>query len=282
MRINCANQISSLSTTYESFDSISKIYQAANSRSNTKLTFDLERASHGDANLAAVCASVSFILSKSGNTLDLGPRKHGFNKVKMSKDLFGFRISSYAFLRLSFWTGGTEVRIFESGNFIAFNDYLIQEAFRKDWKRHIPGHYLTDVKRFLRELYKNCTEHMNSNDPIFVASSFKNGNLSFTIADCGSGFLRQVTEVDDEVITEQRAITWALDGKSIKRMSGDGSLNQLGDYCWFNEGSLLVVSGNSSVEYKEDGNHICKKLSSPMRGSIISFSIKVVMPEFCT
>lgn len=281
MRVNCNTEIPFLSKTHESFDSISKIYQAANSKSNTRLTFNLERASHGDANLAAVCASVSFILGKSENALDLGPKKHGYNKVSISRDMFGFRISSYAFLRLTFWSGGTEVRIFEPGNFLEFNDYLVRDAIRKNWKRQIPYHYMLDAKDFLRKLYENCTEHMGCNDPIFFASSFKDGILSFTVADCGQGFLRQINKVDDEVITEKQAIKWALDGKSIKRSDRDGILKQLGDYCWFNEGSLLVVSGNSSVEYKEDGNHDCRKLSAPMKGSIINFSIKVVMPKFC-
>lgn len=280
MRINCRTDLPCLTNSILVFDSLSKIYQTATKRSNTILTFDLENVSNGDANLSAVCASIGFVLGKSGNKLDIGPLKYGYNKIRISNDLFGFRVSSYAFIRQTFCLGGTDVKIIKPGDLLAFNDYLIHHVIRKDWKKDIPIHYSLDAKNFLRRLYSNCSEHSGTIDPIFVSSSFKNNVLSFTIADCGDGFLKGVNSVDDEVITENQAIKWTMNGKSIKHQGSYGLLKELGDYCWFNSGKLIVVSGNASIEYKEDGEHECKKLSTPIRGSIVIFSLKVVMPKF--
>lgn len=274
MRVTCKTELPSLSTTYKAFDSLARIYAEANSRTNTKMTFNLERASHGDGNISAVCASIGFVLNKSQNTLDIGPRKHGYNKVRLFKDMFGYRCS-HAFQRLTFYSNGTEVRVFEPGMDIEFGEYLVNEVIRHDWRTSIPVHYWPEVKEFLRRLYHNCTEHMDCDDPVFFSSSFRNSILTFTIADCGSGFLKQVNKVDDEVITEKQAIVWAMRGNSVKNNVSGGTLKQLGDYCWFNEGSLLVVSGSASVEYRENGIHEVQKLSSPIRGAVINFSIKI-------
>lgn len=278
MRVTCKTELPSLSTTHKAFDSLASIYNDASSRTNTKMTFNLDKAAHGDANISAVCASIGFVLSKTQNSLEIGPRKHGYNKVKLAKDIFGYRCS-YAFQRLTFYSNGTEVRIFEPNMEMYFKNYLINDAIRKDWRNLIPVHYWIDVKDFLLKLYRNCSEHMNCNDPVFFSSSFKNNMLTFTVADCGHGFLKQVSKVDDEIITEKQAIVWAMQGKSVKRENFGGTLKELGDYCWFNEGSMLVVSGNASIEYKENGFHEVQKLSSPIRGAIINFSVKINKQE---
>lgn len=280
MRVTCTSELPSLSTTHKAFDKLSRIYNEANAKSNTKMTFNLEKASHGDGNLSAVCASIAFTLGKSQNSLEIGPRKHGYNKVKLAKDMFGYRCS-YAFQRLTFWSNGTEVMILEADRMIEFTEYLVNHAIRPDWRSMIPIHYLIEIKKFLRELYRNCSEHMDCDDPVFLSSSFKNSILTFTIADCGAGFLKKINKAENEITTENQAIGWALHGKSTKGCGFGGTLKDLGDYCWFNEGSLLVVSGNSSVEYKEDGIHEVQKLSAPIRGSIVNFSVKIVKQELC-
>lgn len=274
MRVTCKNELPSLSTTHQAFDSLAKIYSEANTRTNTKMTFNLEKASHGDANISAVCASIGFVLGKSQNTLEIGPRKHGYNKVTLAKDMFGYRCS-YSFQRLTFHSNGTEVSILEPGMYIDFGKYLLNDAIRQEWRKSIPVHYWIDVREFLLKLYRNCTEHSDCSDPIFFAASFKNKMLTFTIADCGFGFLKQVNKVRDEVITEKQAINWALNGASVKGNGSGGTLKELGDFCWFNEGSLFIVSGNTSVEYSENGVHEVRKLSSPIRGAVVNFSIRI-------
>ena len=278
MRVTCKTELPSLSTTHQAFDTLAKIYFEANSRSNTKMTFNLEKASHGDANISAVCASIGFVLGKSQNSLDIGPRKHGYNKVKLAKDMFGYRCS-YAFQRFTFHSNGSEVKVIEPNRELEFRSYLIEDAIRPDWRKFIPVHYWVDVKDFLLKLYRNCSDHSNTDDPIFISSSFKNNVLTFTIADCGSGFLKQVRNVRDGIASEAQAIAWAMNGSSVKGDDYSRTLKELGDYCWFNEGSLLVVSGNSSVEYKENGVHEVQKLTSPIRGAVINFSIKIEKSE---
>lgn len=274
MRVTCKTEIPSLSTTHKAFDSLAKIYSEANSRTNTKMTFNLEKASHGDGNIAAVCASIGFVLNKSQNTLDIGPRKHGYNKVRLLKDMFGYRCS-HAFQRLTFHSNGTEVLVLEPNKETEFRDYLVNHAIRPDWRTLIPVHYWIDVKYFLLKLYHNCTEHMDCNDPVFLSSSFKSNVLTCTIADCGHGFLNPVKKITNEVVTEEQAIIRAMTGMSVRGSGSGGTLKNLGDYCWFNEGSLLIVSGNTSVEYSENGVHEVRKLSSPIRGAVINFSIKI-------
>lgn len=278
MRVTCKNELPSLSTTHKAFDSLARIYSEANSRTNTKMTFNLEKASHGDGNIAAVCASIGFVLNKSQNTLDIGPRKHGYNKVRLFKDMFGYRCS-HTFQRFTFHSNGTEVRVLEPNKEIEFRHYLVNQAIRSDWRSLIPVHYWIDVKDFLLKLYRNCTEHMDCSDPVFFSSSFKHDVLTFTIADCGHGFLKSVKQVTSEVFTEEQAITRAMTGMSVKGNGFGRTLKELGDYCWFNEGSLLIVSGNTSVEYSENGVHEVRKLSSPIRGSVINFSVKIEKQE---
>lgn len=274
MRVTCKTELPSLTTTHNAFDSLARIYNDANNRTNTKMTFNLEKASYGDGNISAVCASIGFVLNKSQNTLDIGPRKHGYNKVRLHKDMFGYRCS-HAFQRLTFHSNGTEVRVIEPNKEIEFRDYLVNQAIRSDWRSLIPVHYWSDVKDFLLKLYMNCSEHMNCDDPIFVSSSFKNKTLTFTMADCGDGFLKRTRRVTSEVVNEEQAIIRAITGMSVKSNGLGGMLKELGDYCWFNEGSLLIVSGNTSVEYRENGVHEVRKLSSPIRGAVVNFSIKI-------
>lgn len=50
------------------------------------------------------------------------------------------------------------------------------------------------MKAFVRELFKNTTEHSNTQESIFV-SSFCDGNrLHFTIVDCKYGFQKQFSK----------------------------------------------------------------------------------------
>lgn len=275
MRLNCDSRISYLSTGFESFDSISKIFIKAHSHKKTKVTFNLDRVSRNEANLSSVCAAVSFMLEKSQNTLDIGPRKFGYNKVRFAKDLLGYHCTSSAFLGLTKWTGGTPVHIFDQEDQARFAHYLLNSAFRKDWKSDIPVHYEFRIKKFLKELFKNAVDHMEHKEPIFISSSFKNGYLRFTIADCGWGFLKQIKKVDENVISDKEAISWALSGKSVKGLDRSRTLKTLGDYCLGNGGSLIVVSGNYSVKYGKHQEHEYNQLAAPFRGSIINLSIKI-------
>jgi hypothetical protein len=275
MRLNCNSRIPYLKTSYKSFDSISKIFINAHCKRNAKVTFNLDRVSQNDANLSSVCAAVSFMLEKSQNTLDIGPRKFGYNKVRFSKDLLGYHCTSAAFLGLTYWTGGTPVHIFDQEDEAGFSDYLLHSAFRKDWKSDIPVHYKIRIKEFLKELFKNAVDHRDNKEPIFISSSFKDGYIKFTIADCGRGFLKQISKVDKKVIGDREAISWALKGKSIKGLDRSNTLKCLGDYCLGNGGSLIVLSGNYSVKYGRHQEHEYNQLSAPFRGSIINLSIKI-------
>lgn len=275
MRLNSDSKIPYLSTSYESFDSISKIFVNAHSHKKAKVTINLERVSRGDANLFSVCAAVSFMLEKSQSTLDIGPRKHGYNRVGFAKDLLGYHCTSPAFHGLTYWTGGAPVQIYDQEDETGFSDYLLHGAFRKDWRFEIPIHYKIQIKEYLRKLFENAGDHMENNEPVFISSSFKDGFLRFTIADCGWGFLRQINKVDDKVITDKQAISWALSGKSVKGLDRSSTLKSLGDYCLANGGSMIVVSGNNSVKYGRHQEHEYNQLSAPFRGSIINLSIKI-------
>ncbi|MBX2963955.1 MAG: ATP-binding protein [Cyclobacteriaceae bacterium] len=244
------------------------------------MTFNLEKAWQGDANLSSVCAAMSYMLERSQNTLDIGPRKYGYNKVRFAKDMLGYYCASPAFHGLTYWTGGTPVHIYDTTNTLGFSDYLLYSAFRKDWRFEIPSHYKSTIKKYLKELFQNAADHMGNGEPVFISSSFKGGYLKFTIADCGKGFLGAINKVDDEVVTDKQAISWALSGKSVKGLDRSRTLKRLGDYCLANGGSLIVVSGNYSVKYGRHLEHEYMKLSAPFRGVIINLSIKVYKQKF--
>jgi hypothetical protein len=179
----------------------------------------------------------------------------------------------------TFCSGATGVFAFDRNDCFAFNDYLFHDAFRKDWKRILPNHYMTQAKAFLKALFKNASEHGKSHDPIFVCSAYADDMLRFTIIDCGEGFQKPFSQVITEIDNEGQAISMAMSGYSVKQKS-TSTLNKLGQYCQENNGELLIVSGSASVSYDKDGFHKVVWLPGAFRGSIINFSVKVELPEF--
>lgn len=274
MRISYKAQNQYLGTRHESFSSLSRIIQAANKHYGSTMVFDLKNTYRADGNLASVYAALSYMLSKSNNSLTIIPKKAISKKILLSRDLLGYRSSWEELLELTFWSGGTKVHAFDPHDYDKFSDYLFYDAFAPEWKGVLPVHIKRSVKSFLKELFQNASEHSKSASPIFISSSYRGKMLRFTIVDCGEGFLRQIMKVDDEVITEEQAIKWAMLGKSVKGPSGSSILELLGDYCIENEGELLIVSGCASVAYN-NGGIFHFPLPAPFRGTIINLSVKV-------
>lgn len=275
MRITCRANTEYLSTSHKSFAEISRIIQSSNMYNNSKLVFDMRQASRADGNLASVYAAMSYYLKKSNNSLFLGPKDYQSIKVAFNKDLLGYYCTWEEFLENVFWSGGTKVQAFDPANYMAFKNYLLNDAFRRDWKGLLPVKLKLQVKRFLRGLYHNASVHGNRQEPIFISSSFRDQMLRFTIVDCGEGFLKVVKNADNDVITERQAIRWAFRGRSVHTGRRKALLKRLGEFCVTNGGELIVVSGCASVAFGKDGFHQSYPLPAPFRGSIINLSIKV-------
>lgn len=280
MRITCRANTQYLSTSHQSFEEISRIIQSSNMYHNSKMVFDMRQASRADGNLASVYAAMSYYLKKSNNSLFLGPKDYQSIKVALNKDLLGYYCTWEEFLENVFWSGGTKVHAFDPGDYTTFKSYLLNGAFRSDWKGLLPVALKLEVKRFLRSLYHNASIHGKRNEPIFISSSFRDQMLRFTIVDCGEGFLKRVKKADDSVITERQAIRWAFRGNSVDADRRKGTLKQLGEFCIANGGELIVVSGCASVTFGKNGHHESHPLPAPFRGTIINLSVKIDSRNF--
>lgn len=275
MRVTCRANTPYLNTSHQSFEEISRIIQSSNMYHNSKMIFDMRQASRADGNLASVYAAMSHYLKKSNNSLFLGPKDYQKIKVAFNKDLLGYYSTWEEFLENVFWSGGTKVQAFDPGDYIGFKTYLLNGAFRSDWKGKLPVNLKLEIKKFLRSLYHNASIHSRRDEPIFISSSFRDQMLRFTIVDCGEGFLKRVKRVDSTVITERQAIRWAFRGNSVDSVRRKETLKQLGEFCLANGGELIVVSGCASVTFGKNGHHESHPLPAPFRGSIINLSVRV-------
>lgn len=279
MRIVHKSDEGKLSTNPQFFSSVSRIIRLANPHEDAKMVFDMKKASKADGNLTSVYAALNFNLNKSRNSLRILPRKACGTNVGLQKDLFGYFSTWENEIERTFESGATRVYAFDPHDYDRFNDYLFHEAFRKDWKRILPCHYKWDIKGFLRELFCNASEHSNSNSPIFISSAYDGEMLRFTIIDCGEGFFSVFSKITD-IVNDGHAISWAMNGVSVKGDGGKSSLKSLGDYCTANEGELYIISGGASVLYDKEGFHRLSWLPGAFRGSIINLSVKIKLPEF--
>jgi len=280
MRIVHKSDQIKLSTNRESFSCISKIIRLANKEFGSKMVFDLKKTKKADGNLKSVYAALDYNLRKSRNTLRILPKKSKALNVELKKDMFGYYTQWEHEIEATFCSGGTKVYAFDPFDYWKFNEYLLFEAFRADWKRIIPCYYKTEIKDFLRNLFRNASEHSNSHSPIFIASAYDGEMLRFTIIDCGQGFLKSIDSTGQCAVNESEAIGLALLGYTSKDTDGSNTLRLLGQYCSENNGDLLVVSGGSSVSFDKNGFHNSAWLPGAFRGSIINFSVKIKLPEF--
>lgn len=281
MRVSFLEKAPSLHVKHNSFDFVSKIFLSTQRYSDSTITVNMNRAAHGDGNMTAVLAAVGFKLKKINSQIDIGPRRHGYNKVRIENTLFGHQCTSFAFERLAYYSDATSPKIIESHDRIGFGQYLLEDAIRKDWRNKVPVHQSQQIKAYLKKLFNNVAEHAGNGSPVFISSSFRKGMLTFTLADCGVGILKHVASFDDEVMIDRQAIDWVLKGNRTKMAyrGHTGTLQSLGDYCKGNGGYLHIVSGNASVEYKAKGKHGNHRLSSSYTGTIITFGIKVRQPK---
>lgn len=280
LRIIHKAETPSLSTDHKCFSCISKIIRLANRHTGARFVLDMKKTFKADGNLASMYSALNFNLNKSENILSIFPRKACSLKVKTHQDMFGYFSTWEEELENTFQSGGTKVFAFDPFEYEKFNDYLFYDAFRQDWKRKLPYHYKTDIKDFLRKLFRNASEHSNTKSPIFISSAYDGEMLKFTMTDCGEGFFNVFRKVDDEVLNESEAVCLALNGLGVKNGATSGSLKLLGDYCIENNGELFVVSGGASVLYKKDGFHQSGWLPGAFRGSIINLSVRIELPEF--
>lgn len=280
MRVSFFEKTPSLHVKHNSFDYVSKIFLLTQRYSDSTITVNMSRAAHGDGNMTAVLAAVGFKLKKVNSQIDIGPRRHGYNKVRIEESLFGHECKSFAFNRLAHYAGATVPKIISTD--LQLTEYLVHTAIRQDWKSQIFVDQSQKIKKIIRQLFENISEHAGNNSPMFISSCFKHDLLTFTIADCGTGILKHVSAVAYEVVTDKQAIDWVLSGRRTKsaHRGRKGTLQALGDYCKGNGGYLHVVSGNASVEYKSKGKYGHQRLSSSYTGTIVTFGIKVFRPKF--
>jgi len=280
MRVLHKSTSEKITADVKGFSAIGRITQIANRHRDTKMVFDMKNIKSVDGNLATVYAALGRWLGKSNNALRILPRKACGTDVGLTIDLFGNSSGWERHLEETFQSGATNVFAFDRHNIDAFKNYLLHDAFRKDWKRLLPYHYKLDAKAFLMTLFQNASEHGGTHEPIFVQSSYDGHMLRFTFLDCGQEFIKELSQVSNETLNEGQAIMTAMHGYSSNAVSHGGSLKSLGNYCDENEGELFVVSGSASVLFDKDGFHRVTWLPGAFKGSIINFSVKVKLPEF--
>lgn len=282
MRIVYKSKEPNLLVNQKGFSTISMIIKNANKYRDGKIVFDMKKTSKMDGNLAGVYSALQINLLKRGNNLRILPRKACGVDVNLQKDMFGYFSSWEHEMEKTFQSGATKVFAFDPHDYESFNEYLLFEAFRKDWKGKIPYHYKLEVKSLLRELFRNASEHSNSNNPIIFCLAYDGEMLNATVVDCGEGFLKVFSKVDDEIINEGMAISRAMGGVSVKDRGAERSCSLLwvGEYCHENEGELFVISGSTTVRYDTRGFHQTSQMPAPFRGSIINFSLKITLPQF--
>jgi hypothetical protein len=279
LRILYSIKTKKLSTDFKSVASISRVIRVANRHSGAKVVLNLKKTAKADGNLTSVYAALNCNLNKSRNRLRILSRKANGTDITLRRDMFGYVSGWEDSMAEDLCLGGTRAFAFNPSDKDAFVNYLLHDAFRKDWKLIIPYYYKTKLKSFLRNLFQNACDHSDSNGPIFFSSAFNDKVLRFTVSDCGQGFLLKIGKDPENIINDEYAISSILNKRNLDTMESD-CLKSLGDYCVENGGELSIISGGVIVRYDKKGFHQSEWLPGAFRGSIINISVKIAVPEF--
>lgn len=282
MRVTCRVNQRCLKTSHTSFDDLSKVFLYAHRKSHATITYNIHEATKGDGNLVAMLAAIGYDLRSRYNRLDIGPKKHGYNRIRIEETLFGYVLKTFEFHRLPHYSSATPVQIFRPSDYHRFDEYVVKSLIREDWKEGFPVHYWLRIKYFLRQLFKNSAKYSGNGSPIFLSSCFKNNMLQITIADCGLGFLPHIISEQHDIRTEEEAIRWAMMRRKKNSCHAKQwrSLTALGHYCKGNGGYLKIVSQTASVDFDPLNKYRSARLSAPFPGTVINFAVKIRRQKF--
>lgn len=104
---------------------------------------------------------------------------------------------------------------------------------------------LRKFRESLYEIFQNAREHSESTDGVFSCGQHypAKNRLDFTITDLGIGIDGSIKKKLNVSISADKAIEWAVSGKTTRGRTGGLGLQLLMEFIRQNNGRLIIVSG---------------------------------------
>ncbi len=157
-----------------------------------------------------------------------------------------------------------------------FKQYVIK--YFRSGSLGLPDMSLPLLKRFresLFEIFSNAIEHSYTQYGIFTCGQFfpKQKRLLFTITDLGIGIDGNIYKNLQRKLPAERAIIWAISGKTTRRgRSGGLGLQLIREFIKLNQGRLIIVSSAGYWELSK-GKVSTRTLFRPFPGTVVTIDI---------
>jgi len=236
------------------------------------IVFDARHLAFFDANLCAPFGAILHDIEKADNTFDLGRVPGPVLKVWSQND-FGPRFGGGR-MNDTYSTTLAYRRFALQENRKVFAAYMQRELLSKDLPE-MSHETRTAFAESICEIFDNAGAHSQSENGIFSCGQFFPGreNISFTIADTGVGFRRNIEARTQRTWSDESAIEWATQkGHTTRLENGGYGLAFLKDFFTSNGGRLQIVSGHGFWQiHGQRENKIV--LRHPFPGSFVNLEI---------
>ena len=272
-------KVTSISTDSIGIETLIDFYHKASS-GVCQAKLDISLLSEMDANLSAVFLAISHKLNQSYQKrcfIELGQGHNIFFRNGLIAHLQGKGNSNpYTDERDS----TVPLRTYLPTEDDAFSSYIKNDFLRHRSVENIPFHKKKEIDGHYCEIFANVDQHAQSTNPIFTCGQYypQKQLLKFTLVDLGVGFLNPIAKkTNNQINTDNTSIIWALTNRNTTSANGLGGfgLKDLRDYCYANNGSLQICSGNGFVTFIS-GRAIEKTLQHSFPGTIVNIIFRSI------
>jgi len=127
--------------------------------------------------------------------------------------------------------------------------YLFEKLLTHEGMPKFSEEELAKIVDDLTELLSNINLHAGTEHPFFICGQFYPtvNKVKVTVSDIGVGFLPKIaTHTNNEIDTAKDAITWAVNGNTIKTDATGGiNLRRMKEYFFNSGGEMHIVTGNA-------------------------------------
>ncbi len=258
---------------YEGFSSLIQLHTQIGEVAGQKIDIEMNQCDWIDANMCAPLGAILYKASRKLNRVALSNIAERVEKI-LSKNGF---LSHYGQeIIADTYETTVEYQRFEPKDDRYFSDYIEKRLIGKG----IPSMSLGLLKKFresIFEIFSNAVIHAETKQGIFSCGQFfpKKHRFNFSIADLGIGIRQNVQQKAHLILSAEKAIVWAMEGRNTTKkggIPGGLGLKLLQDFISMNHVRIQMIS-DSGYWKLSDGKAITKTFSNPFPGTVVNIEI---------
>ncbi len=232
-------------TSEDGYLKLIEFYENCNQYQNEEILIDFVDITWIDGNMAALLMAIVQKLNKE-------------NSLLFFVDPDVIEKSFHILIRNGWLTGvefvqrenKTEIKLtgFNKNEDVEFINYIENELLSNQHLK-INGPIKGRLIDAFLELYCNVQKHAQTDFPIFACGQFypDKNRLSFTLVDCGVGYLPPIKEhTNGDIRTSSEAIMWALKGNTTKvGVPGGLGLKEIQRFCDESGSEFVIITGGA-------------------------------------